>query len=186
MSEVRTGGAPPAVQPFSPTEAVSSPSAVSWATPVAASSSSSAAPAAVPKYILVTRGETTPEENAVLRSKFNQVLPYHPQLHSGNFDLASMVFDLLLVNVKDPVCHQFLEVIASQAKDLKIPIIVLKKRMPNFKRLAKAIEGDVMAVIEDFLNPNFMLLLGKTKVPKAVGRVKHFLQQCLSLASSLQ
>lgn len=180
----------PAFAPATSAPSAASSSAPSLSQLVRAQAAPVPAPAqAAPpakRFILVTCRPTTKDENTVLNAVFSQIVVYHPELHSGRFDLSSMAFDLLVVDISNDSSRNFLATVHKQANAQSLPIIVLKKSMPNYKDMVKALGALVISAIEEFENDNLLLALTKTKIPKVAGRVKHLLLRCFSVASALQ
>ena len=133
------------------------------------------------RYILVMCRRTTSEENLILAKRFKNILAYHSELNSDRYDLSTMEFDLMIIDISEKANHVFLEVISNQAKGLNIPIILLKKSMTNYDAVVDALEAIVIKTIEDFDKKDFLLFLTKNKIPKLNGRFIHCLKGLVSL-----
>jgi len=143
---------------------------------------SAAAPLEKPsKYVLVTCRSLSAGENKALSKNFKQIIVYNSALNSGNLDIASMAFDLLVIDASQKENHMFLENISALLPGLNIPAIVLKKRFSNYKDLATGLDGYVVSRIEDLEGPNFFSFLTKSKLPKLRSRLRTLLKKLFAL-----
>jgi len=132
------------------------------------------------KYILVTCRMLTASENKALSKNFKQIIVYNSALNSS-FDIASMAFDLLVIDASQKENHMFLEIVSASLPGLNIPAIVLKKRFSNYKDLASGLDAYVVSRIEDLEGPNFFSFLTKSKLPKLRSRLRILLKKLFAL-----
>ena len=135
-----------------------------------------------PQLILATCRDIRSEEKQVLSKHYKNIIYYDAQLHHGKMNLQDQTFDLLIVDASLPENHTFLEVISSQASQLGVKIVVLKRSLTNSKELADALGASIISEIEDFAD--FSLYVTKCKLPKLVGRVRHLVKKVFALFSS--
>jgi len=133
------------------------------------------------QYLLVTCRDMTTDENLILSKNFKQIVVYHAELNSKATNLTTLSFDLLIVDISNRANHNFLEMVAPQAKTLGIKLLVLKKSMTNYQDLVDALEATVLSAIHDLEGGNFENFVNKTKLPKFVNRGVHMFKKCFGL-----
>ena len=133
------------------------------------------------KYVLVTCRELTPAENQILSKNFKQISVFSPVLNSGNLDPSKMPCDLLIVDATKGQNHVFLEILKPMCDAQGVPIIVLKKKLSNYKQLASDLEAFVISRFEDLVGDAFFAFLTKTRLTKLRPRWLTLLKGCFSL-----
>ena len=131
------------------------------------------------KFVLVTCRALTSDETSVLSKNFKQILVYNAALSSGNTDIGTLAFDLLIVEA-NAANHTFLEIIAPSTKKLQIPLIVLKLKFSNYKALATDLGATVITRVEDIAS--FGDFLSKTRVTKLEHRLLTFFKKLFQYA----
>lgn len=135
------------------------------------------------QFVLVTCRDLTVAENAVLNKNFPRVIVYHAGLNSSEMDVSKMAFDLLVIDARTPENHLFLEIVSDQCSALKIPILVLKKSLSNYKDLAKELDAYVLSKIEQLDGPAFFLSLVKARLPRLQSSWLTLLKKLFALLS---
>jgi hypothetical protein len=135
------------------------------------------------KYILVQCRPRTTDENKVLTKNFTKIIEYNPELTNCK-NLSQLDFDLLIIDITIPANHLFLEVVASQAKQMGYAIVMLKKTLSNYDQLVKELECFVISEIENLEGGHFFQSLLRKKLPKLNSTFCHLFSKVSSCLSS--
>jgi hypothetical protein len=132
------------------------------------------------RFIMVTCRSLSASESKTLSKNFKNIVLYDNNLHSANTDLTKFTFDLLLINPCNKDNHLYMEIISSQAKQLNIPFIVVKRKLSNYKLLVESLSAYIVSKIPSDLESNGLInFLLKEKLPKLDNQCFNFIKSAV-------